>query len=67
MMKLFYHILFIGINFNYLMAAICITDPNDPQNKALADGVVVMLGVVFFVLLCFVLFMYKLNKKSKEI
>ena len=66
-MKLFYHILFIGINFNYLMASVCLTDPDDPQNKALTGGVILMLGVVFFVLIGFALFIYNLNKKSKKV
>ena len=66
-MKLFFYILFIGINFNYLMASICATDPDDPQNKALAGGVILMLGVVFFILIGFALFIYNLNKKSKKV
>ena len=66
-MKLFYNIFFIGINFNYLMASICATDPDDPQNKALAGGVILMLGVVFFILIGFALFIYNLNKKSKKV
>lgn len=56
-----------GINFNYLMASVCLTDPDDPQNKALAGGVILMLGVVFFVLIGFALFIYNLNKKSKKV
>ena len=69
MMKLFYHILFIGINFNVLQAcSVCFGgDSEELAVKAVNDGMLFMIGIVFFVLSCFALFMYKLNKKSKEV
>ena len=64
-MKLLY---FSFINFNILSAcSVCYGDPNEPAVKAAQAGIFFLLGVVFFVLSCFALFMYNLNKKSKKV
>ena len=67
-MKLFNSILSILIIFNILPAcSVCYGDPNEPAVKAAQIGIIFLLGVVFFVLSCFALFIYNLNKKSKKV
>ena len=67
-MKLFNSILSILIIFNILPAcSVCYGDPNEPAVKAAQVGIIFLLGVVFFVLSCFALFIYNLNKKSKKV
>ena len=67
-MKLFHHIFFMGITFNLLQAcAVCYGSPDEPAVKAAQMGIVFLLGVVLFVLSCFALFIYNLNKQSKKV
>jgi len=68
MIKLFYCILFIGINFDLLHACtVCYGSPDEPAVKAANLGIIFLLGVVLFVLSCFALFIYNLNQKSKKV
>ena len=67
-MKLLHPILSILIIFSLLPAcSVCYGDPNEPAVKAAQMGIIFLLGVVFFVLSCFALFIYNLNKKSKKV
>ena len=47
--------------------AVCYGNPDEPAVKAAQMGIVFLLGVVLFVLSCFALFIYNLNKKSKKV
>jgi len=67
-MKLLYHILFIGFNFNFLVACtVCYGDSNEPAVKAANLGILFLLGIILFVLSCFGLFIYNLHLKSKKV
>jgi|TARA_B110000263_G_scaffold130308_1_gene113303 hypothetical protein len=67
-MKLIYQILSSIFIFDFLSAcAVCYGSPDEPAVKAAQAGILFLLGVVSFVLSCFALFMYNLNKKSQEI
>ena len=66
-MKSIYLILSILFTVDYLSAcAVCYGSPDEPAVKAAQTGILFLLGVVSFVLSCFALFMYKLNKKSRK-
>ena len=47
--------------------SVCYGSPDEPAVKAAKAGILFLLGVISFVLSCFALFMYNLNKKSKKV
>tara|TARA_B100000029_G_scaffold36027_1_gene33856 strand:- start:4222 stop:4416 length:195 start_codon:yes stop_codon:yes gene_type:complete len=47
--------------------SVCYGSPDEPAVKAAQAGILFLLGVIGFVLSCFALFMYNLNKKSQKV
>ena len=50
-----------------LACSVCYGSPDEPAVKAAQVGILFLLGVISFVLSCFALFMYNLNKKSQKV
>lgn len=47
--------------------SVCYGSPDEPAVKAAQAGILFLLGVISFVLSCFILFIYHLSKKSQEV
>ena len=67
-MKLTYPIFSGVVIFDFLSAcAVCYGSPDEPAVKAAQAGILFLLGIISFVLSCFALFMYNLNRNEQKV